>query len=519
MKTPDAIKRSADPNNTPTSHAHRHAGRFLLLLLLLMLSATAQAQFNYTVSQGKVTITGYTGPGGAVTIPDRINGLPVTNIGYMAFSGCRSLTSFTIPDSVTSIGDLTFQGCTSLTSVTLGNSVTRIGDGAFGDCTRLGSIYFQGNAPGDVGADVLAGTPAIVYYLPGTRGWGPTLGGHPTVLVHPAAVLELALYPGIRVTGEVGTTYVIESKADVEGDFWLTRGWLELTTPTAIWMDPVPTDSPRRVYRAEKVVKPVVQTIANMVWIPPGRFTMGSPETERGRLDAEGPQTRVTLTKGFWLGKYEVTQREYRAVMGNNPSYFQPANGYPEDLDRPVESLSWDDAVAYCAKLTEQERAAGRLPAGYAYRLPTEAEWEYACRAGTTTRYSFGEALGCGSGCEYCVLSDSYMWWCGNSGDASHPVGQKLPNAWGLYDIHGNVAEWCRDWFDWEHPEYPGEAVVDPQGPSTGSTHVIRGGHKYGVFVFDVRARFCRSACRGGGYDSEYRDGDLGFRALLAPGQ
>jgi hypothetical protein len=111
-----------------------------------------------------------------------------------------------------------------------------------------------------------------------------------------APALEIALDPGIRVTGEVGTTYVIESKTYLESDFWLTRGWIELATPTAQWMDPVPTDAPRRVYRAVKVTKPAVQTIANMVWVPPGRFTMGSPESEPARGENEGPQTQVTLT-------------------------------------------------------------------------------------------------------------------------------------------------------------------------------------------------------------------------------
>jgi len=244
-----------------------------------------------------------------------------------------------------------------------------------------------------------------------------------------APALEIALYPGIRVTGEVGATYVIESANDVESDFWLTRGWIELSTPTAIWMDPVPTDSPQRVYRA-------VQTIPNMVWIAPGTFTMGSPESERGRSDWEGPQTRVTLTKGLWMGKYEVTVGEYLATMGS-AGCRDPAD--PGDLDMPVEYVSWDDAVAYCAKLTEQERAAGRLTEGYVYRLPTEAEWEYGCRAGTTTRYSFGDALGCDDYCECCAQFDSYMWWCGNG--RCGRVGQKLANPWGLYDVHGNVAE------------------------------------------------------------------------------
>jgi len=116
------------------------------------------------------------------------------------------------------------------------------------------------------------------------------------------ASLEIALHPVIRVTGEVGATYVIESATEVDSEFWLTRGWIELSTPTAQWTDPVPSDSPRQVYRTVMVTKPVVQTIPNMVWIPPGRFVMRSPESERGRGGAEGPQTRVTLTKGLGWG-------------------------------------------------------------------------------------------------------------------------------------------------------------------------------------------------------------------------
>ncbi len=482
--------------------------------MLLMLSATVQAQFNYSISQGKVTITKYTGPGGAVTIPDMIEGLPVTSIGEDAFSYCTGLTSIIIPESVTRIGGWAFSGCTSLTSVTIGNSVTSIGDRAFEGCTGLRGVYFEGDAPGEVGEEVFASTPVIVYYIPGTTGWGATFGGRPAIAGYGAAILEIALYPGVQVTGEVGTTYVIESKAEVDGDFWLTRGWIELTTPMAIWMDPVPTDSPRRVYRAVKVTKPVVQTVANMVWIPPGTFVMGSPESERGRWDWAGPQTRVTLTKGFWLGKYEVTVGEYLAVTGGLPEYcYDPEN--PGDLDRPVGCVGWDEAVAYCQKLTEQERAAGRIGTNAVYRLPTEAEWEYACRAGTTTRYSFGDALGCDDGCEYCALLDLYMWWCGNLRMGTHPVGQKLPNSWGLFDMQGNMMEWCQDWFN----SYPGGAVVDPQGPTTGSGRVIRGGRGWHAMIGRVVfARNCRSASRLG-IDLGDSYGCLGFRVLLAPGQ
>ena len=242
---------------------------------------------------------------------------------------------------------------------------------------------------------------------------------------------------------------------------------------------------------------------------------MGSPEGERGRLEGEGPQTRVTLAKGFWLGKYEVTQREYLAVMGNNPSYVKPPD-FPEDLDRPVEQVSWGDAVAYCQKLTEQERAAGRIGTNSVYRLPTEAEWEYACRAGTTTRYSFGDALGCSDGGDWCALLDSYMWWSGNGENETHPVGQKLPNPWGLYDLHGNVWEWCGDWWS---DNLPGGTVIDPAGPDSGSECVIRTGDGSPWGSWAGTAKACRSAYRNRQHPQNAWNWSFGFRVVLAPGQ
>jgi formylglycine-generating enzyme required for sulfatase activity len=237
-----------------------------------------------------------------------------------------------------------------------------------------------------------------------------------------------------------------------------------------------------------------------MVWIPPGSFVMGSPESERNRSSDEGPQTIVTISKGFWLGKYEVTQREFLEVMGYNPSVFTG------DLDRPVESVDWYEAVEYCNRLTARERAAGRLPAGYEYRLPTEAQWEYACRAGTTTRFSFGDAVECDDGCGACSIADRYMWWCGNDTPfGTKRVGQKLPNGWGLYDMHGNVREWCADWW---RDSLPGGSVTDPTGPSSGSNRVDRGGSWGNV------GQLCRSASRDG-YWPASGDFSLGFRAAL----
>ena len=183
--------------------------------------------------------------------------------------------------------------------------------------------------------------------------------------------------------------------------------------------------------------------LTNMVLLKPGSFL---------RI-----KNVVTLTREFWLGKYEVTQREYLEITGKNPSHFQG------DPARPVEKVTYFDAVNFCLVLTSRERAQGRLPPDYEYRLPSEAEWEYACRAGTTNRYSFGDDPAEG---------DAYAWTTENSDGTTHPVGQKRPNPWGLYDIHGNVWEWSRDWF----ANYPAVDLTDPAGPPAGKFKVFRGG-------------------------------------------
>jgi formylglycine-generating enzyme required for sulfatase activity len=194
-------------------------------------------------------------------------------------------------------------------------------------------------------------------------------------------------------------------------------------------------------------------------WCPPGEFQMGEPPD----------QVAVTLSRGFWLGKFEVTQEEYRQVMNDSPS----PSTFPQkgdvalaagvDVDKlPVESVSWDSAVEFCRRFTEQERKAGRLPAGWEYRLPTEAQWEYACRAGTQTAYSFGD--------DESRLGD-FAWHDDNSAGRTHEVGQKLPNAWGLRDMHGNVWEWCGDSYQ--------ETLVggtDPEFAERASDRVLRGG-------------------------------------------
>jgi formylglycine-generating enzyme required for sulfatase activity len=191
------------------------------------------------------------------------------------------------------------------------------------------------------------------------------------------------------------------------------------------------------------------------------------------------------------------------ALMGSNPSYFNTNDGlFSLDLTRPVEQVRWFDATNYCAQLTQREPTAGRIGTNSVYRLPTEAEWEFACRAWTSTRFSYGDDPG------YANLTN-YAWYGGGIGDSmTHPVGQKLPNPWGLYDVHGNVFEWCQDWYG----DYAGGIAVDPQGPATGSDRVVRGGGCYGD------AGDCRSADRYGGTPGGW-GASVGFRVVLAPGQ
>ena len=192
----------------------------------------------------------------------------------------------------------------------------------------------------------------------------------------------------------------------------------------------------------------VAETIGlELVPIRGGTFRMGS---EQGHTD-ERPLTQVTL-RDFALGKTEVTQAQWQAVMRSNPSRFRGS-------DLPVENVSWDMAMLFCRRLTERARAAGKLPAGFEFTLPTEAEWEYACRAGSTG--------------DYAADPGAMAWYDANSDLQTHPVGTKQANAWGLHDMHGNVLEWCHDWFK---DSLPGGRVTEPTGPAEGSFRIYRGG-------------------------------------------
>jgi formylglycine-generating enzyme required for sulfatase activity len=220
------------------------------------------------------------------------------------------------------------------------------------------------------------------------------------------------------------------------------------------------------------------------VLIPAGSFMMGADKNFEDASDEELPRHQVRISKPFYLGVYEVTQKDWAAVMGNNPSKFKGE-------DNPVETVSWDDAQAFVARLNQKE--------GHSrYRLPSEAEWEYAARAGSTSAYYFGD--------NESQLGD-YAWYEDNSGQEAHPVGQKRPNAWGLYDMIGNVWEWAQDRYG---SYYANSPSADPIGPFLGDSRINRGGG------WNRGARLCRSASRVG-YDPARRNEDRGFRLAFSP--
>jgi formylglycine-generating enzyme required for sulfatase activity len=272
---------------------------------------------------------------------------------------------------------------------------------------------------------------------------------------------------------------------------WSATATAKITAGLVSVTNSPPPGANELFYKAALFVPPT-----NMVYVAPNAFVMGSPTNELHRQANEGPQTTVTLTRSYWIGKFEVTQGEYLSVTGTNPTYFSG------DLNRPVSSVSWPDATNYCALLTARELAAGRIPFGTRFRLPTEAEWECAARAGTTTRFSYGDDA------DYLQIGD-HAWYYGNADLTVHPVGQKLPNPWGLYDIEGNVWEWTQDWLG----PLPGGSITDPQGAPSNDIgwKVIRGGG------YDFSESDCRSARRYFfGNHPALTDSNLGLRVVLA---
>ena len=285
-----------------------------------------------------------------------------------------------------------------------------------------------------------------------------------------------------------------------------------------------------------------------MVWIPPGNFIMGSPASEPFHKTDESPQTRITLTKGFWLGKTAVTIGQWKRVMGlgvrgqlakmlHDDTLYElggkkqtvrdfmrfSRDAGPgrylanEDDNLPMYFVSWNDVMKYCKILNERERAAGNLAKGYEFNLPTEAQWEYACRAGTTNATYAGSMVVEG---RRSPVLDHIAWYDANSPDdytgngfnvsgrkgGPRQVAQKQPNAWGLYDMEGDIWEWCRDWYG----AYPGGSLTDPGGPATGTDRVNRGG-SFGSGAGDERS--ANRAKNPPAEASAYR----GFRLALCP--
>jgi formylglycine-generating enzyme required for sulfatase activity len=301
------------------------------------------------------------------------------------------------------------------------------------------------------------------------------------ILIH-ASVLTMLLFGLAAPLGCGGK----DDAAEYHASKAMPRGWTVSTRKMKI-------ATPQG--KAEKQITYYRNSLGmEFVLIEPGEFQMGSPGTEAERYDREGPQHKVRITKQFFMGSTEVTQSQYKAVMGGwNPSYFK-------DGRSPVENVNWDYAVAFCKKLSERD--------GVRYRLPTEAEWEYACRAGTTTPFYTGETIST----EQANYDGNYTYGTGRKGAfraETAPVRSFPANPWGLHDMHGNVWEWCYDGMR----TYKGGESTDPQGPITpGSSRVLRGG----VWGFDPS--YCRSALRTGGGPAAAGNGN-GFRVVVVVAQ
>jgi uncharacterized protein (TIGR02996 family) len=304
-----------------------------------------------------------------------------------------------------------------------------------------------------------------------------------------------------------------------QDEAFLQAIWEDLSdeTPWLVYADWLEErgDPRSELYRHRRLTNSIGM---QLVLIPPGKFLMGSPESEAERFDDEGPQHEVEITRPFYLGTYQVTQEEYQKVMGKNPSYFSAkggGKGKVKKLDTrrfPVESVSWDETVEFCRLLTEKEGDSARL-----YRLPTEAEWEYSCRGGQFFKDSVPFYLAAPSSSlssQQANFNGNYPYGVAAKGpylQRTNTVGSYQPNVLGLYDMHGNVWEWCSDWFDPNY--YQRSPKQDPQGPESSpeNRRVLRGG-SWGSY-----GRSCRAAGRYG-VDPGVRDYYDGFRVVLVAG-
>ena len=449
-----------------------------------------------------------------INVPDT-----VTEIEFSAFGSCLNLEKIKLPASIKSLAGQMFWHCDFLKEVIIPEGVEEIGQGFFGlcmslnkvefpasvkslgeemflECTNLEGVYFNGNAPEAENIfafwDEEETSNATVYYRKGTTGWGPTFCGRPTAVWgdEEPATISCKAEGNVLVINYTGTLYQ--------------------STDTVNWTEVAGATSPYKVTMGEKMIffrtqggVPIYQNMTiplgddvelDLIWIEPGTFIMGSPENEIGHIVGIYPygetQHSETIQYGFWLGKYEVTHEQYKAIMGENPSEFTGGG------KKPVENVNWYNAMSFCEKLTAREKEAGRLPAGYKYTLPSDVEWEYACRAGKTTAFNNGtniptEEQKYG---EPCPNLDQVGWYWLNADGTVHTVGQKKPNAWGLYDMHGNVVEWTSS------------KALGVEGEA----YIMRGG-SWDHFAVD-----CRSASFiADKVDPNEKRGSFGFRVAL----
>jgi formylglycine-generating enzyme required for sulfatase activity len=305
--------------------------------------------------------------------------------------------------------------------------------------------------------------------------------------------LSATLTPTVIINGPSGSLQQVQySTNPADSNSWVILDHVRLGTLPTPYFD-FNTSGEKRFYRT--LLMGVADT--NLVWIPGGTFLMGTPDTEAGRGTNEGPQTMVTLTKGFFIGRFEVRNSEWMAIFTNVP--FLGDELLTNYLERPVRNIRWEQAKSYCALKTALDLEAGRIPAGWEYTLPTEAQWEYACRAGTTSVFHFGNEIR-----RDAIRQDAAFL--ATSPYPTNlvpvnpifdtppmPVGSFSPNAFGLYDMHGNLEEWCLDIYPvGPLQQYPGGSVADPFGTNTTGAFVLRGG------ATTLPGTDCRSGFRRG---------------------
>ncbi|NDV61078.1 leucine-rich repeat protein [Puniceicoccales bacterium CK1056] len=546
--------------------------------------------YDFSVTNQEVAITGYTCGAAETTIPNEIDGVPVTSIGNSAFQFCENLAHLTIPDSVTSIGDyaffhctsldtivfgegllhigdfsfadcvnltnvyfpdtlisvgdlafsdclslenvtfgndlkaigtLAFWGCSSLSSVTIGSSVSTIGNFAFLDATNLSKVYFLGEPPYyDSGIFPNSNPDLTVKYQEGSAGWGTVFCGRPTQPFTP--------FVGIRNSGD-------------SVSFQFAGGTLQESEDLLNWTNVFPPPEPeslllmtiktgqKQFLRIKNSPTSERRDVVGFEFIPADDFLMGLPSGGIGSW-AGDTQHAVSLSRTFYMKDTPVTYDEWKAVYdwsllpeNIGLGYALPTGGMGAKTSEstgshPVTRVDWYDAILWCNAKSEME---GRTPVYYldathstvyrsgevdllnswvdwqadGYRLPTEAEWEYACRAGTTTSFFTGTITA--TGFAFCPNLDAAGWYGGNSGINTHPVGEKLPNPWGLYDVHGNIWEWTWD----HHEEFTTASQIDPIGPDTGSNRIMRGGsHNNNAESCQSSARFPNPPANSGSY-------------------